>query len=377
LTTHPLECGTGVQDVYDPLPGSEKLVDFTPSANGFAVVELQDLMRSTAANLKIGECVDVECLAAKNTLKPGETIDINAVSVSKKDLDKFNGRLETTSNATPVKQIGTPAAVFLFTADAGGGGTFLVKSTSRRGIGLGMLQFGKEGENDLDKDKCDGNWHGTIEIRRTFEDVQKEVTNPGDLKSDLQLSGWKETINRQKYDGTVRIEGVQLATAGTWVLNAAFDMGGNWYYIDHGSFTTPNECGWYVKKTIKEDNGMEKREEGGGSGVTDVTIQIFGNEYRGNTVIPEMKGAYTSRTWHRPSGYCQEGNNKPVEHDTSGSTTFTKMPISFDGKIDPSNPDVLVGTKTTTSDDGKETITITWNIKRCSPVKPKPPVRRK
>ena len=28
-------------------------------------------------------------------------------------------------------------------------------------------------------------------------------------------------------------------------------------------------------------------------------------------------------------------------------------------------------------DDGKETITITWTIKRCSPVKPKPPIRRK
>jgi hypothetical protein len=369
--------GDAVADSYNPLPGSEKLIGVIPAANSMALIELQDLMRSSQAQLRNGGCVEVECLAARNTLKPGETIDVTAVSVSKRDLDKFNARLETTSNAAPKNQLGSPAAVFVFTSDTGGGGTFLVKSTSRRGIGLGMLEFGKEGKNDLDKDKCDGNWHGTIEIRRTFEDVQKEVTKPGDQKSDLQLSGWKEMINRQKYDGTVRIENVQLATPGAWVLNAAFDMGGNWYYLDHGFFTTPNECGWYVKKTIKEDNGMEKREEGGGSGVTDVTIQINGDEYRGNTGIPEMKGTYTSRTWHQPSGYCQDGNNKPSEYNKSGETSFTKVAISFEGKIDPSNPDVLTGTKTTTSEDGKETIVITWSIKRCTPVKTKPPVKRK
>ena len=148
---------------------------------------------------------------------------------------------------------------------------------------------------------------------------------------------------------TVRIGDVQLATPGAWVLNAAFDMGGNWYYLDHGFFTTPNECGWNVKKTIKENNGMEKREEGGGSGVTDVTIQVLGDEYRGYTGIPEMKGGYTSRTWHQPSGYCQERNNEPLERSTSGDTTFSKVAINFEGKIDPSNPDVLTGTKTTTS----------------------------
>jgi hypothetical protein len=371
------EMGDGPITLNNPIPGSDLLSRFIPAGGTLIMIDMNSLMMSTIANIRNGECVDVECTAAKNTLKPAETIDVTAVSVSKRDLDKFNARLETTSNASPANQLGSPAAVFVFTADAGGGGTFLVKSTSRRGIGLGMLEFGKEGKNDLDKDKCDGNWHGTIEVRRTFEDVQKEVTKPGDQKSDLQLSGWKEIINRQKYDGTVRIEDVKLATPGTWVLNAAFDMGGNWYYLDRGFFTTPNECGWYVKKTIKEENGMEKREEGGGSGVTDVTIQVQGNEYRGYTGIPEMKGAYTSRTWHRPSGYCQDGNNKPVEYDKSGDTTFSKVSISFEGKIDPSNPDVLVGTKTTTSEDGKETIVITWTIKRCSPVKPKPPVRRK
>jgi hypothetical protein len=369
--------GNGPVTLDNPIPGSDLLSRFIPAGAALIMIDMNTLMMSTIANIKNGECVDVECTAAKNTLKSGETIDVTVVSVSKRDLDKFNARLETTTNATPEKQIGTPTAVFIFTADAGGGGTFMVKSTSRRGIGLGMLQFGKEGENDLDKDKCDGNWHGTIEIRRTFEEVQKEVTKPGDQKSDLLLSGWKEIINRQKYDGTVRIGDVQLATPGTWVLNAAFDMGGNWYYLDHAFFTTPNECGWYVKKTIKEDNGLEKREEGGGSGVTDVTIQVQGTEYRGNSVISEMKGAFTSRTWHHPSGYCQDGNNQPTDYNKSGETTFSKVPINFEGKIDPSNPDVLTGTKTATSEDGRETTTITWNIKRCSPVKPKPPVKRK
>ena len=75
--------GDTVADSYNPLPGSEKLIGIIPSANGMALVELQDLMRSTAAQLRNGSCVDAECLAGKNTLKPGETIDINVVSVSK------------------------------------------------------------------------------------------------------------------------------------------------------------------------------------------------------------------------------------------------------------------------------------------------------
>lgn len=367
----------GVVTTYSPLAGSTLLTAVLPHCASLIMIQQKNLMMNAISNIRNGACVDVECSAPKNTLKPSETIEITTVSVSKRDLDKFNAKLTAKHNSSPTSQMGTPKAVFVFTGDAAGGGTFLVESVSKRGIGLGMLQFGKEGENDLEKNRCDGNWHGTIEVRRSFEETTKETTKPGDLRSNPQLSGWKEIINRQKYEGTVRIEDLKLATPGTWVMNAASDITHSWYYLDRGFFTEPNECGWYVKKTLKDESGIEKREEGGATEVSDVTIQFIGNEYRIYSGIKAVKGTDMTRNWHHPSGYCQEKNNKPTDNNVSTPTSFDKVSISLEGSIDPASPDVLTGTKTETLQEGKETITITWNIKRCALVKPKPPVKKK
>jgi hypothetical protein len=331
--------------------------------------ELDLQILSLMSRMANGECVDVECSAPKAALKPNESVEVTTVSRSKQDLSRFNARIEAIgSDIAPRKQMGTPTAVFTFTAQSGGGGVFTVQSVSRRGIGLGVLEFAKEEEPEA----CDGNWHGTIEIRTVFEDVRKETIKPGDLASNLQMSGYKETIHRSKYEGAVKLVGPKLNTASVSLLRATYSASGDRYYLDHGFTNEPGECGWYRKTTTKVDGGLEETEKTSGEGDTDVTVQFDGGGYRISAGIPEIPGTYLRRAWYHPTGYCQEKNNQPKDDTSDGKTTFDRQSYSLEGRLDPRQPDVLTGTKIIKSDDGKEETIITWHLTRCAPMKKSP-----
>ncbi|HZT57913.1 MAG TPA: hypothetical protein VFA21_04725 [Pyrinomonadaceae bacterium] len=329
---------------------------------------LDALMLSLNTRLESGECVDVECSAPKTELQPGESVEVTTVSRSKQDLSKFNAKIEAVGeDITPPKQLGTPTAVFTFTAPSGGGGDFSVKSVSRRGIGLGWLQFAKADKEEA----CDGNWHGTVEIRRSFEQVMKETTKPGDVPSDLQMSGYKETVNRQTYTGEVKVTVPKLNTASVSLLAATYSASGERYYLSHNFWMEPGDCGWYKKTTTKDDSGIEETEKTSGEGDTDVTVQFDGDGYRIMAGIPEINGTSIRRTWNHPTGYCQEKNNQPTDSTSDDKTRFDRQAVSVEGVIDPRQPDVLTGTKTIKSDDGREETVITWRLKRCAPARVK------
>lgn len=336
--------------------------------------DLKPLMLSLTARLANGECVDVECAAPKSELQPGESVEVTTVSRSKQDLSKFNARIEAVGDGiTPPKQSGTPTALFTFTAPPGGGGDFVVKSVSRRGIGLGVIQFAKAEKEET----CDGNWHGTVEIRKTFERAEKETTRPGDVSSNLQMSGYKETVNRSTYRGEIKVVAPKLDNASGSPLGATYGASGERYYLSHNFWMEPGDCGWYRKTTTKVDGGIEETEKTSGEGETDVTVQILGGGYRVSAGIPEISGTYIRRAWNHPTGYCQEKNNLPTDDRSDGKTTFDRQAVSVEGVIDPRQPDLLAGTKTVRSDDGREETVITWRLKRCAPAKPKPVTKRK
>ncbi len=331
--------------------------------------EFSNLIRSSIYKWQNGECVDVECTAAKNTLTPGENIDVNAVSVSKQDLSKFNAKLEGigSETVTPKDQFGTPRAVYKLTAKSDGNGDIIVKSISRRGIGSGMLEFGRSWQDD--KEVCDGDWHVTVEIRKSFDETFQKTTKPGEISSNLRMSGTSETVNRKKYEVTVKIRSPKLVTPGVSLMDAKFDASAEKYYLDHGNTTEPGECGWNKPTVTKVDSGTEVKETFSGEGTTDITIQLNRNTYCGNLMIPKVNGTYSRRTWHNPSGYCQTKSNKASDKTETDKTYFDGAGISFGRTDDPKQPDVLTGTKTVASSDGKETTIITWRLKRCFPSK--------
>lgn len=347
----------------------KRINEFTQEGFQMSKSDLTGLIQNSIYRWQNNECVDVECTAAKNTLTPGEHIDVNAVSISKLDLSKFNAKLESTGSesVTPKDQFGKPKAVYQLTATGDGTADILVKSTSRRGIGTGMLEFGKSWQEY--REICDGNWHGIVEIHKSFEDTQKETTNPGDMKARPHLSGSSETIKRRKYEGSVKIGRENLATANVLHLNATYMVSAEVYSLDHGYFLDPGECGWNKPTTARDESGTELKENYSGEGTTDMSIQIYGDNYRGNLTIPKINGTYFRRVWRTPTGYCQPANNIPSDTTENGQTFFDSVAISFEGKIDPKQPDALTGIKTITSTDGKETTIITWRLKRCFPAK--------
>ncbi|MEZ5343964.1 MAG: hypothetical protein R2681_00280 [Pyrinomonadaceae bacterium] len=339
--------------------------------------ELSDLMRSSIYKWQNYECVDVECTADKNTLAAGENIKVNAVSVSKQDLSKLNARLEGNGSeaVSPSGQFGTPTAVYNLTASKDGTAVITVKSTSRRGIGLGMLEFGKSWLDD--KEVCDGNWQGTIEIRRSFEEEFKKTTSPGEISASPRMSGYQETINRFRYEGTVKTSGIKVSTANVSIMNATFSASAERYNLNQGYLLDPGECGWNKPTTARDESGTEVKENGTGEGITDITIQTDGTTYRVNLDIPKINGNYTRRNWRNASGYCQPKNNIPSDRTENNTTYFDRVGIAFDGVIDPKQPDVLNGSKTLISEDGKTKTIITWRLKRCFPKKANPKNERK
>ncbi len=94
------------------------------------MLNLEFHMRAAISGWQGGECVNVECTAAKTSLKPNELIEVNAVSVSLQDLDKFNAKLKAsgTETGTPEEQSGSPNAVYTLTAPQKGKALFLVRS---------------------------------------------------------------------------------------------------------------------------------------------------------------------------------------------------------------------------------------------------------
>jgi hypothetical protein len=54
------------------------------------------------------------------------------------------------------------------------------------------------------------------------------------------------------------------------------------------------------------------------------------------------------------------------------ATAFDRQSYSLEGRLDPREPDVLTGTKTVKSDDGKEETIIKWHLTRCTPIRKSP-----
>ncbi len=359
------------KETLKPLPtnteaDNARLVTAAGSATGAIMLDLDLLMRSSISRWQHYECVSIKCTAAKTLLAPNESVDVTAVSVSTLDQSKFNAKLNGsgTLTVTPGDQNGTPSATYSLTAPEKAKATFVARSVSRRGIGLEVLEIPvTEVKKKLPvkrpapkAKKCDDGWTGTVKAVRTYRNLERG-------KADGRLLRQLRTVE-STYSVEISLTGAR-DTAGGIVNN--FHGNANASYVKDEQRERNYASGkMSCNKSIIESPETQKNllnYKGNSSERILVAIAINGNMAHIDFSPPPMQAVFThSYVYETACPAYDQINTKTVRSEYLHDVTQAGFEVEF--QIDPSEPDVLTGSKTVTESDGSETI-YTWNISRC------------
>ena len=215
---------------------------------------------------------------------------------------------------------------------------------------------------------CKGGWSGVINYSQTLDDSGSENNKSERGESSKQ---WSRNIN---YQGTMIVDGSDpkaVATNGTVNLTDVKRENDVEKSIDRCSAWKPeHEYVW--------DRKLEEIRTGSGSGAAE-SFFLYVDEARGtyklSFTLPDVPGKYNREEHVTRSGWCQPKNNEPIDFSESNTD-----PIKGGGgtaenqKIDPSQPDVLEGSRTIDINDKNSTsshkapvITFSWRLRRCPP----------
>lgn len=359
------------RETFKPLPtntdaDSQRLREVASSASGAFITDLDLLMRSSISRWQNYECVGVKCTPAKTVLAPNESVEVTAESFSELDKSRFNAKLNAmgTETVTPAEQEGKPTAVYSLKAPDKEKATIIVKSVSRRGIGLEVLEIPVQDakkkppmKKPAPKPKsCDQGWTGTVKAVRTFSNLERGKASGSLLRQTKNVSS--------TYTAEVTLVGTRDLTAG---ITNNF----------HG-----NARGTYEKEETRERNYgpmrmscsgkmMESPEtqknvltyRGDSSGQTLVAVAINGNVGHISFSPPPMMASFVhSYIYETACPAYNQVNTKTVRSDSLQEIAESGFEVDFN--LDPSSPNVLVGSKTVQEPDGSST-TYTWNLSRC------------
>jgi hypothetical protein len=345
---------------------AQRVAKFVDWALFGIMIDLTMLMRTSISSWRNGECVDVDCSAPKTTLKPNEQIDVTVVSVSRHDRGKFNAKLKAlgTESVTPENQDGTPQAVYRLTGPTKGEGNIIVTSTSKRGIGSGMLTF--TGQKPPTKPPvkappvktppCDGGWTGTVKAVRS-ERVDKEKKADGRLVREIN-------VKRETFDVKLTVLGTRDLTAGIlnrYHANAEAGFLGTDY--NEANYEPGKMLCDHVMITTPQTRKIDRQQKGEANGGTLIAISVIGNrgyfEFTPPSVLAEQ---ITTRAYESGCAPYNAANSSTEKGDQTIEIVRGGFELEFE--VDPSSPNVLKGSKTVQNSDGSET-TYTWDLSRC------------
>lgn len=354
-----------------PLPtnteaDNERLAKATVSATGAFVIDLGLLMRSSISRWQNYECVSIKCTAPKTALAPNQSVDVTAVSVSTLDQSRFNAKLNGTGTqtVTPGDQNGTPSAIYSLTAPEKEKATFIVKSVSRRGIGLEVLEIPVEEANKKPPvkqptpkpKKCDQGWTGTVKAVRTYRKLERG-------KADGRLL--REVRNAEStFSVDITLTGTRDLTGG--IVNNFHGNARVGYVKEEQRERNYASGKMSCNKRIIESPETQKNilnYKGDSSGQILVAIAINGNMGHIDFSPPPTQANFThSYIYETACPSYDQVNTKTSRSDYMHDVTETGFEVDF--PIDPSSPNALSGSKTVQESDGSETI-YTWSLSRC------------
>ncbi|HLM55623.1 MAG TPA: hypothetical protein VK422_05800 [Pyrinomonadaceae bacterium] len=356
--------------VVKMVPGSNaEDVKRTDKAAGALVAGIwnhtNDMYKAARSHWRNYGCVECVARAPKHTLKNGERVVVEVETVHKQDSSKVNARLEAgalDASVTPEQQQATPSAKFGYTHGDLEKSDFTVESFSKRGIGIGGLEFITERE-------CAGGFSGKIEIVARKTEGWTKVTKKGEHISDQHYSGTAQYKWSYDYQGAFDVADSPGDTdeAGdiSATLKGAVTARASRVTDETDNWTTTTDCFPDPPRTAGKNSFSLIKEEGRLTGtIDDGVLQIKGAKYRIAFSIPEIRGTRTHRTQVKPFGWCMADANPPSDTTDESTESFSAEAVEFEGALDPKNPNLIQGSKTFTDELGNE-VTITWRLVAC------------
>ncbi len=238
-----------------------------------------------------------------------------------------------------------------------------MRSVSKRGIGLGLLEFGEIKKVKTPpvktppvKPLCDGGWTGTVKAVK----VKRKDKQSG---QDGRLVRQVETSN-ETYDAKVTVLGTRDTTGG--IVN-------NFHGNAEGSFmaTRYSESNYgpgkmFCNKTMittPETKKLEIQNKGEANKKVLVAIAVNGSRGYFGFTAPEIAAErIITRTYESSCESYNAANSSTERSDHLIDYGGPFFEVEFE--IDPSSPNVLKGSKTIQNSDGSETM-FTWDLSRC------------
>lgn len=353
-------------ETYDQLSEGQldRLDKLTGSNMGMLLIELNGLMRSSISRWRNQECVDVECVAPKTSLKPGEAVEVTATSVSIQDGSKINSpsmKAAGTESVTPEEQAGNPSARYTLTAPKEGKATFVVTSTSRRGIGIGVLDIPvvkpKRPAPPKPRKPEAPLWQGTVKAVHTDYEVLEGLPSARMTRDHYS--------KEEKWEVSLTIPGTRDLSGGvinnfhttTEVAYEGIDFKEKVY--------VPGKMGCGRNGPIIMSGQTQKftiKDKGTGKAQMLVTIAIFNGRGHISFGAPESIAERHIITKYETA--CEEYNRANSFDGVEPRPVMISTPsfeVNFD--LDPTKPDEVAGTKTVLNDNGSKTI-YTWHLNR-------------
>lgn len=353
---------------YDEIPDTtqRRMGEFL--AYGFQGIMLHagPLISLSIKRWRSGECVDVECVPAKPTLKAGERVDVTATANSKQDLSKINGDQKAfgTQSVTPEEQRGEPSAVYTLTAPKAGETAYIsVTSTSKRGIGSGTWEYA------IPKPKkppvkapppppkhVDPIWTGSINAVHT-EKLDEEKPPSGRML-------YEKRVKNYRWEVVLTVDGSRDLSGG--IINNFYAETDVMYngsdYTETSYAPGKMSCPPGPIITSPETRKYEMIDNGVGHQRMVVTISVIGTHGYLSFNAPGINAERAYIVKYETNCASYNAHNSKTYTDPRGvSVGSPGFEVEF--QVDPASPNEIQGTKTVTNSDGSETV-YTWHLTR-------------
>ncbi|HSP62318.1 MAG TPA: hypothetical protein VLQ90_04980 [Pyrinomonadaceae bacterium] len=217
-------------------------------------------------------------------------------------------------------------------------------------VKVGSIEKNEECLRRVQEKAGGAGWRGTI----TYESKYK---SKGSAQKGNNINYWDE---ESSYDATIQLDG-KVDQNGVPI--AKLTATASETKINSGKGTV----GCYrITQQQHEVKGAAEDDKAGVKVSTNFRPGFYSIYY----TLTDVKAAGESRVTSKVGGTCNNPFNKPLDQTepVSDYSVDSGPYVEIEGRVDPENPDSLVGTKTVTvpgKSGGERKITVTWNLLYC------------
>lgn len=331
--------------------------------------EANNSFQRARSNWRNYGCVEVVCRAPKSKLRPGEQVEVAAESVHKNDRGPVAGLLKATGSesVTPEEQRGAKASFVLTGLSEGTNpSSITVESVSKRGIGIGGLDFALEKE-ETEETACAAGWTGVVTAERTRREEREKrsgdnlAENGGHLVTTAKI---RLTLGGRRVASS---EGPGAFTGQASVSQEQVDFEYDKYHVDEGycgPSATPYKAPLEKTRTSKTAGSV--------SGELRYVLSVGATSGSISFSAPEMMASTVHSYTHKSA--CPDNDRANTTQATDEGVAIGGGSYSFSFPVAPGQQSVN-GSLTVREEDGSTT-TYTWQLVPCQNTRRPPAGRR-